>query len=177
MAEHTRHSIDANRRPDADAAGKHIGTHPPPHRRVFAISAAILVLAGAILVIGVIPAVETDTYPRADPVRAARAFQVNVGISLLAAVALLLGGVPLMRKGRGGRSLLTLLGVVVLVAGLALVDATGAFGSHGPHMRVARVFMGLGAAAELSAGVLTCVAALRSTEKPSTGTLQSDSTG
>jgi hypothetical protein len=130
-------------------------------RRWFVVCAVILAVVVVMLTTVVIPAVKADTYPGAAPERAALGFWLNVGIGLVAAVMLLLGGIPLMRRGRLARSLLVLVGFIVLLAGLALVDATEAFWSHGPHMRAAMVFMALGAVGEILAGVLTIVTAFR----------------
>jgi hypothetical protein len=133
-------------------------------RRWFVACAVILVVVVVMLALGVIPAVKSDTHPGAAPERAARGFWGNIGIGLAAAATLLFGGIPLMRRGWLARSLLVLLGFIVLVAGLALVDATEAFRSHGPHMHTAMVFMACGAVGEIAVGVLVILAAFRRIE-------------
>jgi len=128
---------------------------------LFVTCSLILVVVFVMLTLGVIPAVKSDTYPQAAPERAASAFAANAGIGLVAAVSLFWGAVALARGGRLARFLLVLIGIVILLAGLALVDATAAFRSHGPHMHVATVFMALGAVGEILVGALTIAAAFK----------------
>jgi hypothetical protein len=129
-------------------------------RRLLVACSLILVGVFVMLALGVIPAVLSDTYPRAAPRRAAGAFAVNAGIVLAAAITLFWGAMPLVRRGRA-RFLLVLVGTIIFLTGLALVDATAAFRAHGPHMHAATIFMALGAIGEILVGALTIAVAFR----------------
>lgn len=137
-----------------------MGILPPFGRGYYTACACVLLVVCLMLALGVIPDVRSDTYERADPDMAATAFWVNFGIALAAAAVLGFGGLFLRRIGGVARFVLILVGVVVLLSGLALVDATGAFGSHGPHMSQAMIFMSLGAAGEILVGLMTIWAAV-----------------
>jgi ABC-type dipeptide/oligopeptide/nickel transport system permease component len=52
-------------------------------RSLLLTSAALVIAAALAIAVGVIPAVKADTFPRATPERAALAFEVVVGLSLL----------------------------------------------------------------------------------------------
>ena len=134
---------------------------PNSSRRLFLLCGVILLVVAGLLAVGVIPAVKADTYERANPEMAATAFLVNVLVALALAAVIMFGGVPLKRRTWPARTLLGLVGFIVLIAGLCLIDATAAFGSHGPHMKLAQVFMGLAAAGEIVAGALVIWASLR----------------
>jgi multisubunit Na+/H+ antiporter MnhB subunit len=81
----------------------------------------------------VIPAVKSDSF--SDPDRAVPAFWVNVGLTLLAAVACGVIANVSKERSRASTSSLVVIGLVVLMLGLALVDAASAYGSHGPSMQ------------------------------------------
>lgn len=62
-------------------------------RRSLLLSAALLVLAALVVILGVIPPVKTDTFPLATPERAVGAFMVSAVLYLLFAAALVIIGV------------------------------------------------------------------------------------
>ena len=104
-------------------------------KRMLLICTATIVLADVLLAFIVIPAVKTDSYPRANPEVAVPAFWVNVGLSFLLSVVCV--NIALLSKGRSQATTISLVicGIVILLLGLMLIDAGSAFRSHGSSMQ------------------------------------------
>ena len=122
-------------------------------KRMLLICVAIIVLADVLLAFIVIPAVKTDSYPRARPEVAVPAFWVNIGLSFLLSV--ICANIALFSKGRSQATTtgLVLCGIVILLLGLLLIDAGSAFRSHGSSMQSASIIIFVCAA-------LLCLSAL-----------------
>jgi hypothetical protein len=108
--------------------------------------------------LGVIQPVEFDTYPLASPDSAVLAFWVNIGLNLLVALTLVFIAIRSKGRSRASTFALVVLGSVVLLLGLALVDAAFALLGHGPAMRTVAILLFFCAAADLLAGVLVITA-------------------
>jgi len=117
------------------------------------------------LALGVIQSVKAEVERGATPEKAVLAFWVNIGLNLLAALALFL--IALRSRGLSwiSRSGLVVVGLVVLLLGLALADAGSAYQSHGLAMQSASMLLIICAVADLLAGVLVFVAAPRFPKK------------
>jgi len=128
-------------------------------RRMLLVCAAVFVVVGIALALGVIPPVKADPYPGAAPKTAAAAFWVNIGLNLLAAFTLFF--IAMRSKSRSGlsTSILVIAGFIVFLLGLALVDAASAFLNHGPPLRSAVIVLFICAAFDLLGGALVVTTA------------------
>ncbi len=92
------------------------------YRRMLFIYAAIVVAVALVLALGVIGPVKVEVSLGATPERAVQAFWGNIGLNLLAALALVL--IAIRSKGRSwiSISLHIIIGLIVLFLGLALAD-------------------------------------------------------
>ena len=90
---------------------------------------------------GVIPPVEAEASRGATPERAVQAFWVNIGFTLLSAITLVF--IAIRSKGRSwiSTSGLIIVGLIVLLLGLALADAASAYQKHGQLMESASVIL------------------------------------
>jgi len=131
-------------------------------KRMILICAVSIVLVDVLLALFVIPAVKTDSYPRATPEAAVPAFWVIVGLSLfLAAVC---GSIAISSKERSRATTVSLVacGVFVMLLGLLLTDAASGCRSHGPSMEVTSNLLYICATVYCLAGlVVSLVAFLR----------------
>jgi hypothetical protein len=116
-------------------------------------SSFLLVAVALVIALLVIPAARADAFPGAAPERAVPAFWVNVALQLAASAVFLIEGIT--TRGRTLLSMigLTVLGIVVLLLGLALTDAAAAYLGHGPPMHVTAILL-------FAASAATCVSAL-----------------
>ncbi len=128
-------------------------------RRIILACAVLLVLVIGLLVLRVIPAVKSDSYPGANPGKAVPAFWANVGLCLIAAISITV--IAFSSKGRSRISTFGLVfaGIVVLILGLALTDAASAFRSHGPSMQSISMLLFICAAIDILVGVTSGVVA------------------
>ena len=125
------------------------------HRRLILACGMLAVAVAVIVGAGVIPSVLNDTHANARPQQAATAFGVSLGIHLLMA-AILFG-----LRGRSAPvkiAVSLVLAFVMLLLGLALLDAGTSFRDHGPSMQTATLFMFAGAATDGVIAVLIAVA-------------------
>ena len=131
------------------------------YRRVLLVCAVVVVSVALVLALGVVQPVRAEVDRGGTPEKALKAFWLNIGLSLLSALAVL--SVVTRARGLGwpSRSVLVVAGVVVLLLGLALADAGSAYRSHGPAMQVASILLFFCAAADTLAGVLVIAAAVR----------------
>ena len=128
-------------------------------KRILLICAATIVLADVLLAFIVIPAVKTDSYPRANPDVAVPAFWANVGLSFLLSVVC--ANIAFFSKGRSRATTtgLVLCGIVILLLGLLLIDAGAAFRSHGASMHSTSVIIYVCAALLSLSGLLLGITA------------------
>ena len=123
-------------------------------RRMLLVCAAVCVIVALVLALGVIQPVKEDVARGATPEKAVMAFWLNIILNLLSALFLFF--VAIKSKGRGwmSTSILIIVALVVLLLGLALVDAATAYKGHGPQMQSASIIMFICAAADLLSGGL-----------------------
>jgi hypothetical protein len=101
-------------------------------RRVLWIASGLFFGVAAVIVLAVIPSVKSDASPAATPERAVPAFTVNMVLqALLGAVLLALAA---RQGGRPARVALSVTGLLGLLLGLFLLDASDAYAGHGPGM-------------------------------------------
>jgi hypothetical protein len=134
-------------------------------RRLLLVCVAVTVSVALALALGVIPPVKAEVERGATPEMVVLAFWVNIGLNLLAALALFL----IASRSTGlrwiSRSGLVVVGLGVLLLGFALADAGSAYQSHGAPMQSASRLLIICAVADLLAGVLVFLAALRFPKK------------
>ena len=129
------------------------------YRRMILIYTFFLVILSIVLILGVIPHVKAEVLRGGTPEKAVAAFWVNIGLTLLSAVTLVF--IAIRSKGRSWRStsVLVVVGLIVLLLGLALADAASAYQKHGPSMQSASLFLFICAAADFLIGVVVITTA------------------
>jgi len=128
-------------------------------RRTLLICAVVIGCVGLVLAAGVIGPVKAEA-ARGDTTEAAvAAFWVNISFTLAAAAILFL--IAFRTKGLGliGKTVSILLGLLVMLLGLALTDAAAAYVDHGPDMRIASILLIICAAADILGGLAVVVTA------------------
>lgn len=130
-------------------------------RRSLLVGAALLAAVALAIAFGVVPPVRSDAFPRATPARAAAAFRVNVALDVLAAAVLLLVATRSTSRTRLSTTALASTAFVVILLGVALLDAASAMSGHGPAMRAPTTILFACAAADLAVGVLVVATTLR----------------
>ena len=138
-------------------------------RRLLVVCAVLLFAVALAVAVGVIPPVRAATFPGATPGRAVPAFWVSVGLHLV--VALTLVFTAMRSKGRSwiSTSGLVVMGLAVLLFGIALTDAFFAYHSEGSSMRTVSVLLFFCVAADSLAGVLTITTAFLRPKKTREG--------
>ena len=133
--------------------------------RLLLVCTTLFLLVAFVVALGVIPAVKSDISPNAVPERAVPPFWVNIGFGLLLSASC--GAIAVWSKGRDrfSTTILVVLGIVALLLGLALVDATMAFRSHEMLARNTSAILSACAAVDLSAGALVLVVTIRRPKK------------
>jgi len=128
-------------------------------RRMLLVCAGLFVTVALVVALGVIPPIKAATFPGATPESAVPAFWVIIGLSLLAAVTLVF--IATWSKGRSwiSTSVLVVLGLVVLLFGIALTDAALAYLPAGPSMKTASILLFFCSAADFLAGALVVTTA------------------
>lgn len=127
-------------------------------RRALFACAAVFAAVVLGLALGVIPSVQADTTPGANPEAAVPILWVISGLHFLAAF------IPIIVATRSGArsmistSVLVVLGLVVLLFGFALADAGRAYRAEGPSMHFASTLLFLCAAADYLGGALVIAA-------------------
>jgi hypothetical protein len=129
-------------------------------RRSLLLSAALLVLAALVIILGVIPPVKTDTFPLATPERAVGAFMVSAALYLLFAAALVIIGLRAAGRTRRLTFGLWSLALLTFSFAFALNDAAFAFRGHGPALHVAVILLHCCTGGLLVAALLTLTNAL-----------------
>ena len=128
-------------------------------RRTLLICAVVIGCVGLVLAAGVIAPVKAEA-ARGDTTEAAvAAFWVNISCNLAAAVILFL--IAYRSKGPRlvGKTVSIILGLFVMLLGLALTDAAAAYLDHGPDMRIASILLIICAAADILGGLAVVVTA------------------
>ena len=142
-----------------------MGLSLPAYRRTLFVCAAIIVVVAIILAVGVIGPVKDEVARGGSPQMALNAFWINIGITLFAAVSLIIAA--LRSKGRSwlSTSAQIVIALIVLILGLTLIDAASAYSSHGPPMRIASIIMYICAAADILVGIMVFITALLQRKK------------
>jgi hypothetical protein len=119
------------------------------------IGAGLLVVVALAVALVVIPQVRVEASRGGTPEKAVTAFWLNVAFSLLSALALFVAAIRLKVAGWISRSVLILVGLVVLFLGVACIDAAFAYITHNPDMRSGSILLFICGAADLLVGVVT----------------------
>jgi FtsH-binding integral membrane protein len=127
-------------------------------RRIFQICALLLVLVSLVLIVGVIPSIEAEVLRGGTPEKAVFAFWVNIGITVLSAISIFFAVFKL--KGRSLSSTTVILGIIVILMGLALSDAASSYLDHGPEMEFASILLFICAAVDVLTGILLIITAI-----------------
>lgn len=128
-------------------------------RRTLLICAVVICCVGLVLAAGVIPPVKAEAALGDTPEAAVAAFWVNIFFTLAAAVILFLIAFRSMGLGPIGKTVSILLGLLVMLLGLALADAAAAYLDHGPDMRIASILLIICSAADVLGGLAVVVTA------------------
>lgn len=124
-------------------------------RRFLLTGGGLLVAVALVVAAVVIPQVRVEASRGGTPEKAVTAFWVNVGFSLLSALALLVAAIRLEVAGWILRVVLILVGLVVLFLGIACIDAAFAYITHNPDMRSGSILLFICGAADLLVGIVT----------------------
>ncbi len=122
-------------------------------RRMLLGCTILLVLVAILLALSVIPGIKSDNSPGANPNRAVPAFWVNFSLTLVAATACAVIVIVSKERSWASTSGLVVVGFVVLMLGLALVDAASAYRSHGPSMQSISTILFICAAVDILVGI------------------------
>ena len=123
------------------------------YRRMLLVCAVLFIIVALVVALGVIPPVKADTYPGVNHEIAAAAFWVNISLNLLSAFSLFFIAIRSKERSWKSTSVLVIVGIIVLLLGLALTDAASAYQKHGPSMESASILLFICAAADFLAGV------------------------
>ena len=123
------------------------------YRRMLLVCAVLFVTVALVVALGVIPPVKADTYPGVNHGKVAAAFWVNISINLLSAFSIFFIAIRSKERSWKSTSVLVIVGIIVLLLGLALADAASAYQKHGPSMESASILLFICAAADFLAGV------------------------
>ena len=134
------------------------------NRRALLVCAVVFALVALVLALGVLQPVQTEVLQGATKEEALTAFRIITGLNFFLAAALFSvavksGGLIWMR--RLGIVVGVFGGLAVLLSGLLIADAASAYRSHGPAMQTASTLLFICATADVLAGVLAIVAAIR----------------
>ena len=129
-------------------------------RRLILVYAAVIAVIALVLALAVIPPVNVEASLGATPEKAVVAFWFNIGLNFLSAVALV--SIAIRSKGRHwiSTSLLVMVGLIILLLGIALADAASAYKTHGRSMQNASLFLFICAVADFLSGVSVVFTAL-----------------
>ncbi len=126
-------------------------------RRALFACAAVLAAVVLGLALGVIPSVQADTTPGANPEAAVPVLWVITGLHLLVAVTLAIIAFRSRERHWISTSVLVVLGLFVLLFGFALADASSAHRLGGPAMQAVSTLLRLCAAGDYLGGALVIV--------------------
>jgi hypothetical protein len=128
-------------------------------KRMLLVCAALLVSAALLVMLFVIPAVRSDSFPGAATGAAVPAFWVAIVLYLLSAVTCVVIAIASKERSRTSTSILVALGLVDLVLGITLATGAAAYRSHGPSMLNASTLLYVCTAMVSLAGVLVVAVA------------------
>jgi hypothetical protein len=131
----------------------------PFYRRMLFVCTAVFIIVAFVLVLGVIPPVRIEALQGATPARAVNAFWVNIGLNLISALTVVFIAFRSKVRSWISTSVLVIVGLIVLLLGLALTDAASAYQSHGPSMQSASILLFICAAADFLGGALVVTTA------------------
>ena len=126
-------------------------------RRALFACAAVLAAVVLGLALGVIPSVQADSTPGANPEAAVPVLWVITGLHLLVAVTLASIAIRWKARHWTSTSVLVVLGLFVLLFGFALADASSARRLEGPALQAASRLLCLCAAGDYLGGLLVIV--------------------
>ena len=134
-------------------------------RRSLLTSAVLLILVALVVAAVVIPQVRAEVSRGATSEKAVTAFWVNIGLNFFSAVILFF--IAIRSKGRSwiSKSVLIIVGIIVLILGIALASAASAYQSHGPLMQTASIFLFICAVCDLLCGVMVVITAFLQPKK------------
>ena len=128
-------------------------------RRFLLTSAVLLVGVALMVATAVIPQVDAEVLRGATPQKAVTAFWVNISLNLLSALALFFIAIRSKALSWISKFGLIIIGITVLILGLALADAASAYQSHGPSMQSASILLFICAAFDFFAGLIAVTTA------------------
>jgi len=128
-------------------------------RRSLLTSAGLLVVVALVVAVVVIPQVRVEASRGGTPQKAVTAFWLNFGFTLLSALGVFLIAIRSKAANWVVRTLLIVVGLVVLFLGIACVDAAFAYISHNPAMRSGSILLFICGAVDLLVGVLAIAVA------------------
>ena len=123
-------------------------------RRSLLTSAVLLIGVALVVAAAVMPQVNVEVLRGATPQKAVTAFWVNIILNLLSALTLFFIAIRSMALSWISKFGLIIVGITVLILGLALADAASAYKSHGPSMQSASILLFICAAVDFLAGLL-----------------------
>ena len=128
-------------------------------RRSLLTSAGLLVAVALVVAVVVIPQVRIDASRGGTPEKVVTVFWANFGFTLLSALSLFVIATRSTAASWVARSLLIIVGLVVLFLGITCVDAAFAYISHDPAMRSGSILLFICGAVDLLVGVVAVAAA------------------
>ena len=123
------------------------------YRRILSVLAILFVIVAFVVAFGVIPPVKADTYPGVKHDKVAAAFWVNISLNLISAFSIFFIAIRSKERSWKSTSVLIVMGILVLILGLALADAASAYQNHGPSMQSASILLFICAAIDFLSGV------------------------
>ena len=130
------------------------------YRLMLLICTSVLVILALVLILGVIPSVRAEFLRGGTPEKAISGFWVNIGFNLLSAVSIAL--IALRSKNRNwiSTTVSVIIGIIVILMGLALADAASAYIDHGPEMKFASILLFICALVDVLTGILLIIIAI-----------------
>lgn len=125
------------------------------HRTLHITASVLALLAAIVITFGVIPDVRTDSFASSSAVPG---FWVNVVCNVLVGIGILAG--TFMAACVGRRVILAIAATIVFFLGIALLDASLAFSTHGSGLDAATARIFICALADLAAGTLIVLVAV-----------------
>ena len=128
-------------------------------RLLIVFGAVVLAAIAIVVVLGVVPPVRSDTFPKAAPESASTALRIHAAIAALLAIVLLSVGALAAVRPHAARVIRHVIAALAFLLGLILAGPAAAFIEHGPALRGAIALMYLSAAAEFGAAAFMVAAA------------------
>jgi hypothetical protein len=122
-------------------------------RRSLFTSAGLLIAVAVVMAAVVIPQVRAEASRGATPEKAVTAFWINLGFTLVSALALFAIAKRSEAANWISRSVLVVVGLVVLFLGIACIDAAFAYITHNPSMRSGSILLFICGPVDLLVGI------------------------